>query len=120
MAICDANRERAEKLAATFPAKVYTDLDAMLKGPTVDVVNLLTPNHLDRTAVLACARAGKHVITEKPPAMSLAETDEMIEVRRKAGVLFACSVQCRVRKAVQAVKRAREEGASGASCRPTR
>jgi UDP-N-acetyl-2-amino-2-deoxyglucuronate dehydrogenase len=113
VAICDANRERADKLAAAFPAKVYTDLSDMLKDSSVDVVNVLTPNHLHHTAVVACARAGKHVITEKPPAMSLAETDEMIESCRKAGVLFACSVQCRVRKAVQAVKKAREEGRFG-------
>lgn len=113
VAICDANPERAQKLAAGFPAKVYTDLAEMLKDPDVDVVNVLTPNHLHHAAVLACAKAGKHVVTEKPPAMSLAETDEMIDACRKAGVLFACSVQCRVRKAVQAVKRAREEGRFG-------
>ena len=113
VAICDSNRERAQKLAASFPATLYGDLADMLADPAVDVVNVLTPNHLHHDAVLACARAGKHVITEKPPAMSLAETDEMIEACRRAGVKFACTVQCRVRKAVQAVKRAIDEGRFG-------
>ena len=106
VAICDSNQERARKLASAYPAPVYPDLDAMLGDPAVDVVNVLTPNHLHHAAVLACARAGKHVITEKPPAMSLAETDEMIQACAKAGVKFACTVQCRVRAAVQAVKKA--------------
>jgi UDP-N-acetyl-2-amino-2-deoxyglucuronate dehydrogenase len=113
VAICDSNTERANKLAASFPATVYASLDRMLADPSVDVVNVLTPNHLHHDAVVACARAGKHVITEKPPAMSLAETDAMVDACRTAGVKFGCTVQCRVRKAVQAVKQALAEGRFG-------
>jgi UDP-N-acetyl-2-amino-2-deoxyglucuronate dehydrogenase len=113
VAICDSSAERAAKLAATYPAQIYHSLEEMLADPAVDVVNVLTPNHLHHDAVIACARAGKHVITEKPPAMSLAETDEMIEACRSAGVLFGCTVQCRVRKAIQAVKQALTEGRFG-------
>jgi UDP-N-acetyl-2-amino-2-deoxyglucuronate dehydrogenase len=113
VAICDSNQERAKKLASTFPATLYAGLDDMLRDPAVDVVNVLTPNHLHHDAVIACAKAGKHVITEKPPAMSLAETDAMVEACRKAGVRFGCTVQCRVRKAVQAVKQALAEGRFG-------
>ncbi len=118
VAICDTDRARAEKLAADYAAKdspptIYTGLEDMLADPEVDVVNVLTPNHLHRDAVVACARAGKHIITEKPPAMSLGETDEMIDACRKAGVRFGCTVQCRVREAVQAVKGAMDQGRLG-------
>ena len=113
VAICDSNAERANKLASAFPATVYASLDAMLADPAVDVVSVLTPNHLHHDAVMACAKAGKHVITEKPPAMSLTETDAMIEACRRAGLRFGCTVQCRVRKAVQAVKQALAEGRFG-------
>ena len=75
-AVCDVNPERVDKLAAEFGAKAYASLADMLEDPDVDIVNVLTPNHLHHDAVLQCARAGKHVITEKPPAMSLKETDE--------------------------------------------
>jgi len=113
VAVCDMSRERADKLAADFKVKAYYQLEDMLKDPAIDVVNVALPNHLHRDAVLQCARAGKHVLTEKPPAMSLHDTDEMIEACRKANVRFGCTVQCRVRKAVQAVKQAVDSGRFG-------
>ncbi|MFA5264115.1 MAG: Gfo/Idh/MocA family oxidoreductase [Opitutaceae bacterium] len=113
IAICGRSRERADKLAADFKVKAYYDLAEMLRDPEIDVVNVALPNHLHRDAVLACARAGKHVLTEKPSAMSLAETDEMIAACRQAGVKFGCTVQCRVRKAIQAMKNAIGSGRFG-------
>jgi len=112
-AICDVDRQRAEKFAVEYGAKIYTDLDEMLADPDVDIVNVLTPNHLHREAVLKCAQADKHVLTEKPPAMSLKETDEMIAACKNAGVKFGCTVQCRVRQAIQAMKQAIESGRFG-------
>ena len=116
VAICDTDTERAERLAgglASGTPSIYDSLERMLADPAVDAVNVLTPNHLHHDAVVACARAGKHVITEKPPAMSLRETDAMIEACREAGVKFGCTVQCRIRKAVQAAKAALDQGRLG-------
>ncbi len=106
VAVCDVNAERAGALAKEYSARVYDRLDRMLADPEVQVVNILTPNHLHHDAVLACAAAGRHVLTEKPPAMSLRETDAMIAACREAGVKLGCLVQCRVRGAVQAMKKA--------------
>jgi UDP-N-acetyl-2-amino-2-deoxyglucuronate dehydrogenase len=72
-----------------------------------------TPNHLHRDVVVQAAKAGKHVLTEKPPAMSLKETDEMIDVCKNAEVKFGCFVQCRVRNAIQAMKSAVDSGRFG-------
>ncbi len=113
LAVCDLNRERAAKLAAEFGVKSCSSLDELLREPGLDVVNVLTPNHLHCDAVLRCAAAGKHVVVEKPPAMSLADTDRMIAACRKANVKFACTVQCRVRKAIQAMKQAIDAGRFG-------
>lgn len=113
VAICDLARERADKLGAEFGVKVYYQLDDMLRDPEIDVVNVALPNHLHHPSVLKCAAAGKHVLTEKPPAMSLKETDEMIAACRKAGVKFGCTVQCRVRKSIQAMKKAVDSGRFG-------
>jgi len=74
---------------------------------------VLTPNHLHHEAVIQCAKAGKHVITEKPPAMSLSDTDGMIAACEKAGVKFGCTVQCRVRKAIRTIKQAVDSGRFG-------
>jgi len=113
VAICDIDKERADKLAAEYQIKAYYSLEQMFDDPRIDVVNVATPNHLHHDAVIACARAGKHVITEKPPAMSLRETDEMIDACQQEGVKFACMVNCRVRKAIQAMKQAIDSGRFG-------
>lgn len=113
VAICDVDRARVEKRAAEFGAETYYSLDEMLRNAAVDVVCVTTPNHLHHDAVLRCAAAGKHIICEKPPAMSLAHTDEMVRACAQAGVKFMCMVQCRVRGAVQAIRRAVASGRFG-------
>ncbi len=115
VAVCDVERERAAKLAADFApeANVYTELAEMLADPRVEVINIVTPNHLHTDAVLAAAAAGKHVLSEKPPAMSLADTDRMIDACSAAGRKFGIFVQCRVREPIQQMKRALEEGRFG-------
>jgi len=62
---------------------------------------------------LDAIRHGKHVLVEKPPAMTLAETDEMIAACKKAGVKLGITLQCRVRKPIQAMKKAIEAGRFG-------
>ena len=113
VAFCDARLDRALKLAEQFGGQAYGSLDEMLKNPAIDVVNVALPNHLHCEAVLKSAAAGKHVLTEKPPAMTLAETDAMIAACRRSGVKFGCTVQCRVRKSIQAMKQAVDSGRFG-------
>jgi UDP-N-acetyl-2-amino-2-deoxyglucuronate dehydrogenase len=111
--IYDIAQERAAQVSRTFGIKVFSTLQEMLEDKNVRVVCVATPNHLHRDTVIQAAQAGKHVLIEKPPAMSLKETDEMIEVCRKADVKFGCFVQCRVRKAIQAMKYAVDSGRFG-------
>jgi predicted dehydrogenase len=113
IAFCDLDKARADKMAAEYGVQAYYRLEDMLADPRIHVCNVALPNHLHHGVVLKCAAAGKHVLTEKPPAMTLRETDGMIEACRKAGVKFGCTVQCRVRKAIQAMKRAIETGRFG-------
>ncbi len=108
VAVCDVRTENAQKLVDDYApgAKVYSDFDAMLADPRVDVVSVVTPNHLHTQFVLKAAAAGKHVMCEKPPAMSLAETDQMIEACKKAGVKFGIFVQSRMRPPMRHIKAA--------------
>ena len=104
--VADLDPNRLAKITGEFGCTAYASLDAMLADPKIDVIGILTPNHLHFEAVLQAARAGKHVLIEKPPAMSLHEVDQMVEVCRAAGVKAAVTLQCRTRKAVQAIRRA--------------
>ncbi len=111
--VYDVRQERAGKIAEQFGAAAYDEFDDMLSDDSVDVVCVATPNHLHRDIVVQSANAGKHVLTEKPPAMSLAETDQMIAACEENGVKFGCFVQCRMREAVQAIRKALQDGRFG-------
>lgn len=69
--------------------KAYADLDDLLADASVDVVHVTSPNHAHYAQVLAVLRAGKHVICEKPLAMTSAESAEMVEVARASGKVAA-------------------------------
>ncbi|HUG06867.1 MAG TPA: Gfo/Idh/MocA family oxidoreductase [Candidatus Limnocylindria bacterium] len=76
-------RERAAELgvARTAPA-----LEDVLGDPNIDAVSICTPHRLHAQMAIAAARAGKHVLVEKPMATTVAEATEMIEAARAAGV----------------------------------
>lgn len=115
VAICDVNVENARKLGEKFAPKasIHASFDDMLKDPRIEVVDIVTPNHLHTDFVLKAAAAGKHVLCEKPPAMSLEETDRMMEACRRAGVKFGIFVQCRIRAPMRHMKAALESGRFG-------
>jgi predicted dehydrogenase len=113
VAVADTDPARLAKLTADFGCAAYPSLEAMLEDPAVQVVNILTPNHLHHDAVLACARAGRHALVEKPPAMSLREVDGMAAACAAAGVKIGVVLQCRTRKPVQAMRQAIREGRFG-------
>ncbi len=113
--VYDINPAAARKLAEAYgpEARIYETYAQMLADERVKVVTVATPNQLHADFVCQAAAAGKHVLCEKPPAMSLAETDQMIEACREAGVQFGIFVQSRVRLPMRAVKTALEQGRFG-------
>jgi predicted dehydrogenase len=109
----DLYADRLERFTGEFKCKAYASLEQMLLDPDVQVVNILTPNHLHAHAVLQAVRAGRHVLVEKPPAMSLREMDKMQKACAAAGVKIGVVLQCRTRRAVQAIRQAILEGRFG-------
>ncbi|MFB3880172.1 MAG: Gfo/Idh/MocA family protein [Armatimonadota bacterium] len=86
-AVCDVEKDRREKFAQAYGATPYASLDEMLKAD-IDVVDLCLPTYLHREAVEAAAKAKKHILCEKPMALTAAECDAMIAAVKKAGVEF--------------------------------
>ncbi len=113
VAAADMNAERLAKLTGEFGCAGYATLDDMLQNPEVQVVNILLPNHLHYDAVVKAARAGRHVLVEKPPAMSLREVDAMDAACDEAGVRIGVVLQCRMRKPMQAMRQAIVDGRFG-------
>jgi predicted dehydrogenase len=84
-----ASRDAAQALATAerlgIP-RAHGSYEALLADPEVDAVYIPLPNHLHAAWTIAAARAGKHVLCEKPLAMTAAEAEGMVEVCRAEGV----------------------------------
>jgi predicted dehydrogenase len=113
VAVADLDAQRASKVADQFGCDGRKSLDELLGDDRIDVVCILLPNHLHRDATVQSAQAGKHVLVEKPPAMSLRETDEMIDACKSADTHLGIVLQCRVRKPIIAMKQAIDAGRFG-------
>jgi predicted dehydrogenase len=74
------------EFTARYGGRPYTDLNALLADPAVEAVVIATPHHLHTGAVEAAARAGKHILLEKPMAPTLAECDRILSAVAQAGV----------------------------------
>jgi len=103
----EKSRAFAEKFRVPH---AHDDLAGLLANPEVDAVYIALPNAMHHAAVLAAARAGKHILCEKPFAMKVAEAREMVETCSKAGVVLRIAHQIRLDAAVV---RAREIVRSG-------
>src|SRR5262252_8788185 len=65
----------------------YESYDALLADPGVDVVHITTPNHLHHAQVKAALAAGKHVVCEKPLALTAADSAELLELAERSGLV---------------------------------
>jgi UDP-N-acetyl-2-amino-2-deoxyglucuronate dehydrogenase len=89
IAVCDPREEAARSRAAQFEVPhVYSDPSRLLADDRIQVVSVCTPHFLHAPISIAAARAGKHVICEKPMAMTVGECHEMIAAARANGVLL--------------------------------
>lgn len=97
VAFCDASRARAAAMAERFApeAQIYTDYRELLKNPEVEAVSVCMPNKYHGECSIMAARAGKHVMVEKPMAMSLAEAKKMVAESKKAGKLLVVNQSMR-------------------------
>ncbi len=83
VAVCDADPKLLEKRRSEWGVdKITTDAEALCADPEVDAVIIATPNFTHKAISLAAARAGKHVMCEKPLALNGGEVREMYEAAR--------------------------------------
>ncbi len=106
---CDSSLSRAQEIAALAPGCVATtDIEEVLANPAVTIVSVCTPSGTHAALGLRAARAGKHVIIEKPLALRIDEADRLIETCDRRGVKLFVVQQNRYNKPVQALRRALE------------
>ncbi|MBW5435852.1 Gfo/Idh/MocA family oxidoreductase [Bradyrhizobium canariense] len=113
VAVCDSQRARAEAIADRFGVAAHDHLDAMLARKDIDAVAVLTPSGLHPQHAIACARAGKHVIVEKPMALRLSDADDMIRACDEAGVKLFVVKQNRFNVPIVKAREALDAGRFG-------
>jgi UDP-N-acetyl-2-amino-2-deoxyglucuronate dehydrogenase len=113
VAACDVEIGRAASLTEPRGIPAYGTLDELLAGTECDVVSVCTPSGLHPAHGTAAARAGKHVIVEKPMAISLADADALVQACDAAAVQLFVVKQNRLNPPVQLLRRAVEKGRFG-------
>jgi predicted dehydrogenase len=114
VAACDLDESRVARFTAEFGGAGETSLDRLLARQDVDVVDILLPHGLHEEATIKAARAGKHVMVEKPMAMDAGACDRMIAAARGAGVQLFIAHTERFIAATRAGKRVLDSGDVGA------
>ncbi len=120
VAVSDVDPERARQAGAERRVPFFTDYQRMLAETKADVVTIATPSGLHAEQGVAAAQAGKHVVMEKPMAISLTGADALVHACDKAGVRLFVVKQNRLNPSVQLLKRAVDRNRFGriymASC----
>jgi len=123
----NAMPEEGEVVAVASPSKghaagfaqrhgipsAYTDYHELLRDPQVEMISITAPNRLHAQITIDAARAGKHVVCEKPMCLTLEEADAMIEACHQAGVLLLYAEELFFAPKYVKAKQLADEGAFG-------
>ncbi|NSW92876.1 MAG: Gfo/Idh/MocA family oxidoreductase [Firmicutes bacterium] len=113
-AVCDIDAEKAKQAAADFEIEsYYVDYRQMLERPDIDVVIVATPDQLHAEQTVKSLEAGKHVLCEKPMALTLGECRVMIEASERSGKKLMIGQICRYAPAFKLAKKLIDEGQIG-------
>lgn len=113
-AVADIVQQQAEERAKQAGgAHVYTDYHDMLAQEELDAVDICLPHHLHKDAIVAAARAGKHILCEKPLCLSMDEASAVQQAIQESGVTLMCAHNQLLLPAVQEARRLLDDGLLG-------
>jgi UDP-N-acetyl-2-amino-2-deoxyglucuronate dehydrogenase len=112
-AVCDIKPNALQAALQLFSCDGYQDYHEMLERKDIDVIHVLTPHYLHAPMVIDAANAGKHVLTEKPMAISMDQARAMVEAGRRNNVTIGVISQNRYNAASVAIKNALTDGSLG-------
>jgi predicted dehydrogenase len=112
--VCDADEALLERRQTDWGiTKTTTDAEALCADPEVDAVIIATPNFTHKPIALAAARAGKHVMCEKPLGLSAGEVQAMYEAARDAGIVHMTAFTYRFAPSMRYLRHLVKSGALG-------
>ncbi|QNB47017.1 gfo/Idh/MocA family oxidoreductase [Thermanaerosceptrum fracticalcis] len=113
VAVCDKNKEKADRFAEKYLAKPYYDYIQLLKDADFDAICICTPSGYHAEMGIQAAEHCKHVLVEKPMAMNLEDAGRLIDQCQKRRVKLGVVHQNRFNKSVRMVREALEKGKFG-------
>lgn len=116
VALADLDTARANKAKQEYDlasAYVTDDFHTLIEDPDIDVIHVCTPNNTHREITVAALEAGKHVMCEKPMAITGADARAMVDAASRTGRRLTVGYQNRFRKDAQFVRRVVDEGRLG-------
>lgn len=105
------DKDLEQKFGQAF--KTYTDYNAMLDDPSVNIVDICTPHRFHADQAVAAAEAGKHLIIEKPICLTYEDTIRVREAVRKAGIQVCVCFECRYSAHFTMIRSVIDEGLLG-------
>jgi predicted dehydrogenase len=112
-AIYARNPEKAKRLGEQYNCKSYSNLDNFLADDSIDIVTIATPSGAHLEPTLMAAKAGKHIICEKPLEVTPERIQQMIDVAKEEKVLLSGIFNRRFNPAVENLKNAAENNRFG-------
>jgi len=112
-AVCDVNAERAAAFGSRYAVPAFATIDELLRAPGIDAVAILTPSGMHAEHAVRVAASGRHVIVEKPMALTLADAESMIAAADAAGVRLFVVKQNRFNVPVVKAREALDAGRFG-------
>jgi predicted dehydrogenase len=114
VAVADVNAEARQRAAAEFGIpRQFDDALAAARETATDAVIVCIPNHLHAPVTLAALESGKHVLVEKPMALSLADAEAMVAAAERTRRVLMCGLSLRFSSPIRQVKALVAEGAVG-------
>lgn len=111
--VCDSNPARAKLLGEQYKVPFYTSMEEMMEKEAVDAVSILTPSGLHADHAIRLSPYGKHLVVEKPMALTLDDADKMISACDKKGIKLFIVKQNRFNVPVRKLREALEVGRFG-------
>lgn len=109
VAVCDIDEDKAKKIGEHFNVPYYTDMDEMMQKESIDVVSVLTESGYHAKHVINLAKYGKHIVVEKPMALTLDDADAMIQACDENGCKLFVVKQNRFNVPVVKLREAMDE-----------
>lgn len=109
----DLSQQRAEEMAAKFGGKTYKSCEEMLADGQIDAVSVCAANHMHAEITIAALKAGKHVLCEKPMAVTLEQCERMVQTAKETGKYLMIGHNQRLAKAHAKARKLVEDGIIG-------